>query len=156
MAEAIENTPDVEEMFYVGLRKYGLDASAPWWERWFFRAVYLPFVRLSFKWLHIPAQGTLNADGSTSWVEHIGIATDIDSAREMCKGEFYAIQPLPVNGSLPEKSVQYKGHIYPRAMTPGRYRRRVFRLTAVRSKEVAMLQDVDKQADRLLETARAG
>lgn len=146
----------VEELFYVGVRKYGLDASTPWWERWFFRGLYLPFVRLSFKYLHIPAQGSFYSDGSFSWVEHIGVATDEQSAREMCKGEFYVVHKLPVNGELPKESLQYKGHVYPKAMSPGRYRRRVFRFTAVRRKEVAMLQEVNQRAEKLLEVARAG
>src|SRR5688572_27996081 len=116
------------DLFYVGVRKYGLDKGTPWRERLFFRAIYLPFVRCSFKWLHIPAQGTYHPDGSFSWVENIGVATSEDIAREMCKGKFYDIRPIPLNGSLPKESIQYKGDIYPRAMSPGRYRRKAFRL----------------------------
>lgn len=156
MVDPRELNSDVEELFYVGVRKYGLDESSPWWERWFFRLVYLPFVRFAFKWMHIPACSDLHPDGSVSWVEHIGIATDEQSAREMCKGEFYVVHSLPVNGSLPKESLQYKGHVYPGSKTPARYIRRVFRLTAVRNKEVAMLQEVNQRADKLLETVRAG
>ena len=136
-------TADVEEpaeLFYVGVRKYGLDANTPWWERVFFRVVYLPFVRLSFRWLHIPAQGTLHEDGSFSWVEHIGIAADMKTAQEMCKGEFYVVHALPLNSGLPEDSLQYKGHVYPKSVVPDRYRRRTFPLTAQPLAHLAVLQ----------------
>lgn len=144
------------DLFYVGVRKYGLDACSPWWEKLFFRAVYLPFVCFSFKWLHIPAQGTYHKDGSFSWVENIGVATSEEIAREMCQGEFYEVRPIPLNGCLPEESIQYKSPVYPRAKSPGKYARRAFRLEAVRRKDVAMLQEVERSADRLLKTARAG
>lgn len=119
-----------DEMFYVGVRKYGLDATTPRWKQTFFRRVYLPFVRFCFKRLSIPAQGEIHADGSFSWVEHIGIATDRKTAEEMCKGEFYVIHTLPVNSPLPQESLQYKGQVYPKAVKPNRYNRRTFPLTA--------------------------
>lgn len=152
----MDNGLEQADLFYVGVRKYGLDEGTPWWERWFFRAVYLPFVRLSFKWLHIPAQGTYHPDGSFSWVENIGVATSEQMAREMCKGEFYDVRPIPLNGCLPEESIQYKKPVYPKAKSPMRYARRAFRLEAVRRKDVAMLQEVEKRAENLLRTARAG
>jgi hypothetical protein len=147
---------DQSDLFYVGVRKYGLDKDTPWWERWFFRAIYLPFVRFAFKRLHIPAQGTYHEDGSFSWVENIGVATDEQAARDMCEGEFYEVRPIPLNGALPKESIQYKEPSYPRAKSPGKYARRAFRLEAVRRKDVEMIREVEKRADRLLMTARSG
>lgn len=148
--------PETEDVFLVDVRKYGLDESSPRWRRVFFENIYLPFLRFCFKWLKIPAQGTIHPDGSFSWVENIGVATEMETACAMCKGEFYRVSRLPLNDELPLESVQYKGHIYPKLAHPNRYNQRVFPLTVVKRADVDLIQKVNAKLDKLLNTARAG
>lgn len=132
---------ECNELFIVDVRKYQLDEGTPWYERAFFRAVYLPFVRFAHRYFHIPAQGTKHPDGSFSWVENIGIATSEAAAQEMCKGEFYKYTALPIDSGLPKESVHYKGHVYPNSIMPDRYRRRTFRYTPQPTEHLALLHE---------------
>ena len=136
-----ETLPDVDDLYVVTVRKYGLDRGSPWWQRWFFRWLYLPFVRRSHAWFKIPAQGTRHADGSLSWVEMIGIATDREVAEAMCQGEFYCVTRLPVNCGLPYESVHYRGHSYPKAVAPDRYKRRAFNYSPQPTEHLALLAE---------------
>jgi hypothetical protein len=149
---------DVDELYLVTVRKYGLDANSPWWRRWYFRAVYLPFVRFSFKRMGIPACGSVDADGRFSWLEYITIATDEEAARARCDGEFYDFRKLPVNSSLPRESIQYKGHIYPHSTMPDRYRRRTFPTVTSHAETIAekkALAVANDTVDRLIMKARS-
>lgn len=125
-------TPNMDdepvELFHVGVRKYGLDESSPWWRKLFFRAIFLPFNRFAFKRMKIPAMDKLEPDNSFSWFEHIGVFTERELADSACKGEFWQVTPLLVNASLPTESCQRSCHTFPKSAYPDRHNRRVFPL----------------------------
>jgi hypothetical protein len=95
------------------------DDSQPWWEHWFFQHIFRPFLKYSKRYFRIPPPSKMNTDGSITFIEDIGIATDADIARAMCKDEFYKISWLPVNDGLPRESVEYRLHERPRSLVSG-------------------------------------
>ena len=143
------------DVFHVAVRKYGIDADSPWWRKAFFRGVYLPFVRFAFNRFGIPAPAAILADGRFEWLEGIGVASDEASARAMCKGEFYRVARLPFNCALGEKSVQYKGHVYPKSVVPDRYRRRTFPPAQTPVVDTKTVSRWIAQVDRIQETIDA-
>ena len=137
---------DEEQEVFIGeLRKYGVDKTTPWWERWFFRLIFLPFVRFAFKRMHIPAHGSVDTDGPPqcpdcalpleghrfSWVETIIVTTDKHLADSASKDEFYCVRPYQRDDQLPEESLQHRGHVYPASIMPDRYRRRSYPITSI-------------------------
>jgi hypothetical protein len=130
---------DVQNVHCVTQRKYGVDDHSPWWQRWFFRWAYLPFVRFAFKRMSIPAVDGVEIEGTTErffWNEIQGIHTDKDRADLSCMGEFWCVRPIPLNLPLPDDTAQYGGHYYPRAKRPARFGKPSFRLiTKDRKKE---------------------
>lgn len=142
---AVEQTEHVQ---VVTQRKYGLDETSPWWRKAFFRAVYLPFVRFSFKWIGIPAIDTKDASGEFCWHEIEGLFTDEEAAKLVCKGEFWKVTPLPLDAELPGESFQYGGRLYPQASQPRRYARQTFNLTAL--SDVATLRREIRETAKVL------
>ena len=130
MASPAREIEAVDEVYLGEVRKYGIDAQTPWWERWFFRAVFLPFVRFSFKRMHVPAHGAVDKDGRFSWVETVIVTFDKERALAACGDEFYCVRTYSPDASLPRESLQHKGHSYPNSVMPDRYRRCTFPLTS--------------------------
>lgn len=149
---ALEHLPD--KLLHVAVRKNGLDKTSPWWQQMYFRLVWLPFMRFSCKVFKIPAPEKMNADGSFTFIEGIGIATDEIYAEAMCKDEFYRVKPLPVNTALPRESVQWGSDTWPKSDKPDRYHGiDVAVLKAVPAKalndDLSVVEDAIKQADRI-------
>ena len=109
------------EVYRVEQIKYNIDAGSPLWRRVFFRAVYLPFIRLSL-WLGIPIVGAKDESGRFSWVEDQGTYTDYETAVATCQGEFWRVRKATLNLELPAESVQAASAIYPRSAKPDRER----------------------------------
>lgn len=147
--------PELEEVSLVSQRKYNLDEGRPWWEKMYFKYVWMPVVRFGFKKMNIAAPAAMKADGTIELIEQQGVYTDPLRAKAALKNEYYCIKLLPLNVALPEKSFQYKGHKYPLSIMPDRYRRRTFPLTTVTTKAVELAKQVNKELDSLLEATRA-
>lgn len=148
---------DVDRLALVGVRKYVLDRGTPWWQAAYFRAVYLPFARLSHMFFNMPALGEVEVDKNGkrrySWVEPTCIATDTEIAKAACRDEFYFITWLPVNSSLPRESVQYRAHVYPKSDKPLRHAVRTFPVavpSAVLNREETIQQEAHEILDRML------
>lgn len=124
---------EIKKVYHVTQRKYGIDDSSPWWQRWFFRGLYLPFVRFSFKRVGIPAMDEVEITGETvrfNWYELQGIYSDKDRADQSCRGEFWCVRPAPLDLPMPDETAQFDGHYYPKAGQPDRYGKPSFRLIA--------------------------
>lgn len=140
MAPAIPLEADLPRVvFDVDQRKYNIDGHRPWWERLFFRYVYLPFNRFSFHVMHIPAVDqaeitvvtkrgeTVETKTVFSWLEGEGIFSHRETAKLACRGEFYRITPYALNGIMPEETVD-GGCEYPASSNPDRFARSTFKL----------------------------
>lgn len=138
--------PTLEHVYHVSQRKYNIDSRSPWWQRWFFRLIYLPFVRFSFKYVHIPAMDEVEINGKKitfCWYEDEGVFRDKDCAVNACLGEFWRVKPLPVDRVFPVETAQYNGHWYPRAGKPDRYVRPTFELvTTPRKQQEQILNEI--------------
>lgn len=109
-------SPVPRDVFKVSVWKTKPDPSAPWWQRWFHRFVYLPFQNFSITVMKIPpvkqvavesdAQGNIRK--TFGWFEDIGIFGDEDQANAGCliESEFYT--RLPYGRLMPEASAQYE------------------------------------------------
>lgn len=127
-----------EPVFAVSQRKYNIDTGSHWWQRLFFRCIYLPFNRFAFNWMHIPAMGEVSVTEKKtvfSWYEAQGIFTSKEQAKAACHGEFFDIRQFPLNGVLPDESV-HGGHDYPKAGSPDRYAKPSFELVATPRKQI--------------------
>lgn len=136
------------ELFHVGVRKYGLDKSSPWWRKLFFRLVFLPFNRFAFKRVKIPAMDKLELNGSFSWFEHIGVFSSRELAKGACKGEFWQVTPLLLDASLPEESCQRGCHSFPKSNKPHRYSEPAFPLTVTPQRNLVELAREVKNLER--------
>lgn len=125
-------------MYHVSQRKYRIDKHCPWWQRAFFRWIYLPFNRFAFKYAHIPALDEVEIDGrklTFCWYEDEGIFDDNDRAEAACLGEFWRVKPMVKNRVYPPETAQRNGHRYPRAGKPDRYGKPQFALIIKDRKE---------------------
>lgn len=130
-AESAFEVPQTDEIYLVSQRKYNLDPSRPWWQKAYFRYIFLTFVRLSFRYAGIAAAGAIESDGTVVIIEQQKVCTTKADAEALCRSqnEFWSWKPLPVDTELPTQSVQYKGHHNPLSVIPDRYRRRTFPVT---------------------------
>lgn len=125
-------------VFTVGQRKYNIDARCPWWERAFFRCVYLPFNRFAFHWFHIPAMDEVTVTEKKTtfcWYEDKGAFSTRERADAASKNEFDRIKPLYMDVEEPDESVM-NGYIQPRAKKPYRYAKPSFELVATPRKQL--------------------
>lgn len=158
-AESRFEIPEQEEVTLVSQRKYNLDEDRPWWEKAYFRLIYLPVVRFGFKRMHIACPAAMKPDGTIELVEQQGVYTDPERAKAALKNEYYGTKQLPLDTPLPEKSSQYKGHKYPLSIMPDRYRRRTYPLVAQSQRQLNDIQkgvtEAIEQVDRIWANVRA-
>jgi hypothetical protein len=152
--ESAFEIPATEDVYLVSQRKYNLDPSRPWRERVFFRYLFLPFVRFAFTHMHVPAIGAVEPDGTVVIIEQQRICTDRQAAEALCrsKDEFWSWKPLPLDVTLPDASVQHKGHRNPLSIVPDRYRRRTFPVATAPTHQMAQ---VKRNLERIIKTAAA-
>lgn len=155
MRAAINDQP--HSLRVVEVRKYGPEAEWSTSQCVWFRYFLLPLLRFSIKVFKIPAIGAVDADGRFSWSEPVAIATDAQTAKSLCQGEFSRIYWLPVNSSLPEQSVEYKEEVYPNSARPRRFKG-LFPAAVPASElhaEQLLCNRMSDQIDRMITKARA-
>lgn len=130
--------PEPKDVFKVSVWKTKPDSSAPWWQRYFHRFIYLPFQNFSITVMKIPpakqvivesdAQGNIRK--TFGWFEDIGIFEHEDQANAGCltESEFYT--RLPYGRLMPEQSAQYEYGCptFPRRKNPKRWAKPVLSL----------------------------
>jgi hypothetical protein len=153
-----QQLPSLEprHVFKVSVWKTKPDASAPWWQRWFHRFVYLPFQNFSITVMKIPPVKQVviesNSQGSThktfGWFEDIAIFEHEEQADAGCltESEFYT--RLPFGRLMPEESAQYEygAPTFPRRKNPKRWAKPVLSLIIKDRKE-------DEKKDQTLAAA---
>lgn len=127
-----------EHVFKVSVWKTKPDPSAPWWQQWFYRFVYLPFQNFSITVMKIPpakqvivesdAQG--NVRKIFGWFEDLAIYPDEDQADIACLSESDFYTRLPYGRLMPEQSAQYEygAPTFPRRKNPKKWHRPVLSL----------------------------
>ena len=98
-----------EEVCEVFQWKYNVDG--PWWRRWYFRCVYLPFARFSFHVVRIVPVERIDPDGSLSWKEEQGVWLDCaDAEREAAKYQFGGWRVVRFNAPESEGAIYGRSH----------------------------------------------
>lgn len=129
---------DSRDVFKVSVWKTKPDPSAPWWQRYFHRYIYLPFQNFSITVMKIPpakqvivesdAQGNIRK--TFGWFEDIGIFEHEDQADAGCltESEFYT--RLPYGRLMPKETAQYEYGCptFPRKKNPKRWAKPVLSL----------------------------
>lgn len=124
-------SPEPGHVFKVSAWKTKPDLSAPWWQRWFHRFVYLPFQSFSITVMKIPptkqvivesdAQG--NIKKTFGWFEDLGIFEHEEQADAGCliESDFYT--RLPFGRLMPAQSAQYEygSPTFPRKKNPKKW-----------------------------------
>lgn len=148
------SSPVEREVWPVRARKYGIDDRSPWYRKWYFRFVYLPFLRFSFKYMKIPATKEVTVEGKKvtfSWWEDQGIFETREQAEAACLGPMWSYKKLPLNRLLAKESAKYDGgDVYPRADKPERFVRPSFEVMTPRSLPDQINQSV-KKLSRILD-----
>lgn len=131
-AQPIVPSEAIEYVYHVGHRKYNIDEGCAWWRRAFFWYIYLPFVRFSFRHVHIPAMDEVEVSGKKltfCWYEDGGVFEDEGRANAACRNRFSRVKPLMKNRVYPwETAQQENSHTYPLADKPDRYLQPTFSL----------------------------
>lgn len=134
-AESSLPSPEVKDVFKVLQWKHDVDATEPWWKRFFFRHVFLRFLNFSF-WLGIPAVKEVIVESDDQgrvrrtfrWCEDQGIFSNEEQADAGCLTERWGYTKLPYGRLIPPESAQYGGTVYPRKNNPRRWHKPVFSL----------------------------
>lgn len=148
-------TPETKHVFKVSVWKTKPDANASWWQRWFYRFIYLPFQNFSITVMKIPpvkqvivesdAQG--NVRKTFGWFEDLAIVADEHQADNACltESEFYT--RLPFGRLMPEQSAQYEygAPTFPRRKEPRKWNRPVLSLIIKDRKQEEREQDLIKR-----------
>jgi hypothetical protein len=124
-----EPKPESRDVWKVSQWKWNLDDGAPWWQRWYFRLAYLPFLLFSYSIFKVPAVKEVlvesDAQGNVRrtfrWSEDEGIFEYEDQADAGCLGEHWGYCKLPFGRLMPPDSAQYSGTIFPRKKNPKRW-----------------------------------
>lgn len=148
------SSPIEREVWPVRARKYGIDDRSPWYRKWYFKLIYLPFLRFSFKYMKIPATKEVTVEGKKvtfSWWEDQGIFETREQAEAACLGPMWSYKKLPLNRLLAKESAKYDGgDVYPRADKPERFVRPSFEIMTPRSLPDQINQSV-KKLSRILD-----
>lgn len=109
------------EVWKVAQWKHDVDPTEPWWRRFYFHYVFLPFLNFSFK-LGIPAVKEVVVESDKKgrvrrtfrWFEDQAIYPTEEQANAGCLGERWGYTCLPFGRLMPPESAQYSGTIFPR------------------------------------------
>lgn len=119
--------PDTKprDVWKVAQWKWGIDVGSPWWKRWYFKYIFLPFQSFSFKLgIPTPKEVVVESDeqGRTRhtfrWWEDEGIFDDPDQADAGCLEEHWGYTNLPYGRLMPSESGQYGVTVFPRKKDP--------------------------------------
>lgn len=130
------------DVYSVFAWKDNLDSFYHWWQKAYFRFLFLPILRFSFRYFKIPSikqvtvkvtedsHGTKHTETTFAWFENQGIFEDESQAVTACIGPRYGYKRLPLNRSLPPDTLQYSGDVFPLAKKPNRAAKPVMELVA--------------------------
>ena len=135
------------ELFRVFQWKYKPDSCKPWWKRWYFHWVYLPFARFSYFKMDVVPFERLEPDGSLSWKEDEGYFYDRWRAeQEAAKYPFGGYNPVAVNATEQDTSCKPRCQ-FPQSKARGVYVRRGKRSIELEVTPVERLREVVAMAD---------
>jgi hypothetical protein len=125
---AEQQLPRPKTIWKVSVWKDEIDPSSPWWQRAYFKYVYLLFQDFSF-WLGIPKTKEVvvesDKDGNVKrtylWFEDIGSFDTEEQADAACLTERYGYKEQPHGLSAPFDSAQFKGTFFPRKKRPRKW-----------------------------------
>lgn len=124
-----ERVSEIEKGYLVIQWKDRPDSREPWWVHWFYRYVYVPFLRFSFKRFRVPRakQASVTADEKGrvttvfSWFENGGVFDDPERADLACVDEFDGYKPIYKNRCAPRDSAEIGAVVFPRSKKPKRW-----------------------------------
>lgn len=113
--------PEPKEVFKVAQWKWNIDEGSPWWRRFFFKRIFLPFLSFSFQLgVPTPKEVIVEADENGRvrktfrWWEDEGIFEHPEQADAGCLEEHWGYTNLPYGRLMPPGSGQYGVTIFPR------------------------------------------
>lgn len=138
--------PQVDQAIYmVAQWKDELDPVAPWWQRWFYRFVYVPFNEIALRVFKIPRATEVLIEGqrvSFRWWEVEGFFASEDEADVGCLSERWSYKDYPFGRLMTPESGQYgRGPIFPRAKNPRKRERPILDHSIVPRRELHRLRD---------------
>ena len=122
--------------------KYRIDPSEPWWRRWYFHLIWLPFARFSYLRVRMVPFERLEPDGSVSWKEDQGYFTEEwQAAQVAARYDYGGYNEVCVNA--PENAETCKPRVrFPQSTARGAYVKHGKRLVEMDMGPVERLQQV--------------
>lgn len=142
------------ELFRVFQWKYKPDSCKPWWKRWYFHWIYLPFARFSYFKMDVVPFERLEPDGSLSWKEDEGYFYDRWRAeQEAAKYPFGGYNPVAINASEQDASCKPRCQ-FPQSKARGLYVKHGKRLVELDLAPVERLQQVLQETQSIVDNHR--
>lgn len=137
--------PQIDDTIYTVTQwKNELDSTYKWWQKAFYRFIYLPFQEFSLKRIKIPRATEVVIKGgeySFRWWEvegHFGSEHEADLA---CLTERYCYKDYPFGRPFPVLSGQVgNGPVFPRAKNPRKRLRPIMEMAIIPQKRVGILE----------------
>lgn len=141
--------PQVDQTIYmVAQWKDELDPVVPWWQRWYYRFIYVPFNEFSLRVFKIPRATEVLIEGkrvSFRWWEVEGFFGSEHEAEQGCLTERWYYKDYPFGRLMSVESGQYgRGPVFPRARNPRKREHPILDYSIVPRRQ---LQRLRKQVD---------
>lgn len=134
--------------------KYRADSSEPWWRRWYFHWVWLPFARFSYLKMRMVPFERLEPDGSLSWKEDQGYFTEEWQAAQVASKYAYGgYNEVAVNASEYSETCKPRCR-FPESSARGSYIKHGKRLVEMEVGPVERLQQVLHETQALVDNFR--
>lgn len=145
----------LDRIYRVFQWKYNIDADQPWWRRWYFHLVWLPFARFSYLRMRMVPFERLQPDGSLSWKEDQGYYTEEWQAVQCAARYPYGgYNEVAVNAS--ENTATCKPRVrFPNSSARGEYVKHGKRLVEMDLAPVERLQQVLQESQAVVDSFRA-
>lgn len=144
----------LDRVYRVFQWKYRVDDCEPWWRRWYFHLVWLPFARFSYLKVRMVPFERLEPDGSLSWKEDQGYFTEEWQAAQVAARYTYGgYNEVCVNAS--ENTGTCKPRVrFPNSRARGAYVKHGKRLVEMDVAPVERLQQVLVETQSIVDNFR--
>jgi hypothetical protein len=148
--------PQVDDTIYtVSLWKDELDSTYKWWQKAFYRFLYLPFNEFSLKVIKIPKATEIEREGDKVrfriW-EIIGHYGSPDEADITCTTPRHCYKDYPYGRRFPDISGQIgHGPVFPRAKDPRKRIQPIMDTTFLPRREVSQMRNEIARLNQVLD-----
>lgn len=153
-ASPMDQERPLSRVYRVFQWKYAVDDTSPWWRRWYFHLIWLPFARFSYLRVGVVPFERLQPDGSLSWKEDQGYFTEEWQAVQVAERyKFGGYNEVCVNASENDDSCKPRCR-FPQSRARGAYIKHGKRQVEVDVGPVESLQRALQETQHIVDDRR--